>query len=100
MFRIYRVNACLTVWFGFVFIKIKYSINNFSCMQDGRAFTLYVHYDGHFSENYQEYVGGEVGVVDGCDPNKWFKVEIKSICKDFGYTCLSRLWYTRPRDDD
>ena len=64
------------------------------------SFTLYVHHGGHFSENYQEYVGGEVGVVDGCDPNKWFKVEIKSICKDFGYTCLSRLWYTRPRDDD
>ena len=35
MFRIYRVNACLTVWFCFVFIEIKYFVNNFSCMQDG-----------------------------------------------------------------
>ena len=64
------------------------------------SFTLYVHHGGHFSENYEEYVGSYVGIVDGCDPDKWFKVEIKSICKDFGYTCLSRLWYTRPRDDD
>ena len=38
MFRIYRVNACLTVWFSFVFIEIKYSVDNFSCMQDGRVF--------------------------------------------------------------
>ena len=42
---------------------------------------------------------GEVGVVDGYDPDKWSKVEIESIHKDFGYTCVSRLWYTRPRDD-
>ena len=42
---------------------------------------------------------GAVGVVDGYDPDKWSKVEIESIHKDFGYTCVSRLWYTRPRDD-
>ena len=40
-----------------------------------------------------------MGVIDGCDPNKWSKVKIESICKDFGYTCVSRLWYTRPGDD-
>nr|POF21006.1 hypothetical protein CFP56_59200 [Quercus suber] len=64
------------------------------------SFTLYVHHGGHFSENYQEYVGGDVGIVDGCDPDKWSKVEIESICKDFGYTCVSRLWYTVPGEDD
>ena len=64
------------------------------------SFTLYVHHGGHFSENYEEYVGGDVGIVDGCDPNKWFKVEIESICKEFGYTCVSTLWNTIPREDD
>ena len=38
LFRIYRVNAYLTVWFSFVFIEIKYYINNFSCMEDARVF--------------------------------------------------------------
>ena len=55
------------------------------------SFTLYVHHGGHFSENYQEYVGGEVGIIDVYDPNKWSKVKIESICKDFGYTFVSRL---------
>ena len=39
-------------------------------------------------------VGGEVDVVDNCDPDKWSKVEIEGICRDFGYTSVSRLWYT------
>ena len=26
--------------------------------------------------------GGEVGVVENCDPNEWSKVEIKAICRD------------------
>ena len=43
---------------------------------------------------------GKVGVVDGCDPDKWSKVEIKSICKEFGYTCVSTLWHTIPGEDD
>ena len=64
------------------------------------SFTLNVHHGGHFSENYQKYVGGDVGIVDGCDPNKWSKVEIESICKEFGYTCVSTLWYTIPGEDD
>ena len=64
------------------------------------SFTLYVHHGGHFSENYEEYVGSYVGIVDGCDPDKWFKVEIESIYKEFRYTCVSRLWYTIPREDD
>ena len=44
--------------------------------------------------------GGDVGIVDGCDPDKWSKVETESICKEFGYTCMSTLWYTIPREDD
>ena len=41
-------------------------------------------------------VGGEVDVIDNCDPDKWSKVEIEGICRDFGYTSVSRLWYTMP----
>ena len=41
-------------------------------------------------------VGGEVNVVDNCDPDKWSKVEIEGICRDFRYTSVSRLWYTMP----
>ena len=61
-------------------------------------FTLYVHHGEHYSENPKEYVGGDVGVVDDCDPNKLYKVEIESICKDFGFTSISRLWYKMPGD--
>ena len=61
-------------------------------------FTMYVHHGGYFNENPREYVGGDMGVVDDCDPNKWSKVEIESICKDFGYTFVSRLWYKMPGD--
>ena len=45
-------------------------------------------------------MGGDVGIVDSCDLDKWSKVEIKSICKEFGYTCVSTLWYTIPGEDD
>ena len=34
-----------------------------------------------------------MGVVDDCDPNKWSKVEIEAICKEFGYTFVNRLWH-------
>nr|POE65398.1 hypothetical protein CFP56_55261 [Quercus suber] len=64
-----------------------------------KYFTLYVHHGGYFNEN-PEYVGGDVGVVDDCDLNKWSKVEIEAICKDFGYTFVSRLWYKMPRDNE
>ena len=40
--------------------------------------------------------GGEVDVVDNCDPDKWSKVEIEGICRDLGYTFVSRQWYTMP----
>ena len=41
-------------------------------------------------------VEGEVDVVDNCDPDKWSKVEIEGICRDFGYTSVSRQWYIMP----
>ena len=50
-----------------------------------------MHHSGQFIENGQKYVGGAVDIVDNCDPETWSKVEIKSICKDFGYTSISRL---------
>ena len=56
-------------------------------------FSISVHHGGHFTENCQKYVGGAVDIVDNCDPNRWSKVEIESICRDFGYTSVSRLWY-------
>nr|POF00114.1 hypothetical protein CFP56_15968 [Quercus suber] len=62
-------------------------------------FTLYVHHGGYFDVNPQKYVGGEVGIVDDCDPHKWSKVEIESICREFGYTHVSRLWYRSPEDN-
>ena len=43
-------------------------------------------------------MGGEEGVVDDCDPDKWSKVEIESIYREFGYTHVSTLWYRRPGD--
>ena len=55
-----------------------------------------MHHGGYFTENPKTYVGGEVDVVDNCDPNKWSKVEIEGICRDFRYTSVSRLWYTMP----
>ena len=58
-----------------------------------------MHHGGYFNENPKEYVGGDVGVVDDCDPNKWSKVKIEVICKDFGYTSVSRLWYKMPGDN-
>ena len=56
-------------------------------------FSISVHHGGYFTKNPKKYVGGEVDVVDNCDSDKWSKVEIKGICRDFGYTFVSRLWY-------
>ena len=44
-------------------------------------------------------MGGAVDVVDNYDPNRWSKVEIESICRDFGYTSVSKLWYKMPGMD-
>ena len=65
-----------------------------------KSFTLYMHHGGNFSENFEDYVGGDVGIVNGYDPDKWSKVEIESICKEFGYTCVSTLWYIIPGEND
>ena len=56
-------------------------------------FSMSVHHGGYFIENPRKYVGGKVDVVDNCDSDRWSKVEIEGICKDFGYTSVSRLWY-------
>ena len=44
----------------------------------------------------QAYVGGTVDIVDNCDPDKWLKVEIKRICRDFGYIAVDKLWFKMP----
>lgn len=38
-------------------------------------------------------MGGTVSQVDNYDPNRWSKVEIEGICREFGYTTVSRLWF-------
>ena len=60
------------------------------------CFTLHVHHCGHFTWDPQAYVGGTVDIVDNYDPNKWSKVKIKSICRDFGYTAVDKLWFKMP----
>ncbi|XP_050260189.1 uncharacterized protein LOC126705325 isoform X1 [Quercus robur] len=62
-------------------------------------FTLHVHHGGHFMWNPQAYVGGTVDIVDNCDPDRWSKVEIESICRDFGYSEVDKLWYKMPGVD-
>ena len=62
-------------------------------------FSISVHHGGYFTENPKTYVGGKVNVVDNCDSNKWSKVEIEGICRDFGYTSVSRIWYRMPGID-
>ena len=41
-----------------------------------------------------------MGVVNDYDPDKWSKVEIEAICKEFGYTFVNRLWYKMPGDNE
>ena len=62
-------------------------------------FSIYTHHGGHFIENGRKYVGGAVDIIDNCDLNRWSKVEIESICRDFGYKSVSRLWYKMPGMD-
>ncbi|KAK9993852.1 hypothetical protein SO802_023555 [Lithocarpus litseifolius] len=59
-------------------------------------FTLHVHHGGHFMWDPHVYVGGTVDIVDNCDPDKWSKVEIESICKEFGCTEVDKLWFEMP----
>ena len=60
------------------------------------CFTLHVHHGRHFMWDPQAYVGGTVDIVENCDSDKWLKVEIESICKDFGYTAVDKLWFKMP----
>ena len=69
-------------------------------MQNGRFIYYACASWGQFTENLEEYVGGEVGVVENCDPDEQSKVEIGAICRDFGYIAVSRLWYIKPRDNE
>ena len=62
-------------------------------------FSIFVHHGDHFTENGRKYVGDVVDVVDNYDLDRWSKVEIESICRDFGYTSVSRLWYKMPGVD-
>ena len=61
--------------------------------------SISVYHGGHFIENPRKYVGATVDVVDNCDPKRWSKVELEGICRDFGYTSVSRLWYKMPGMD-
>ena len=45
-------------------------------------------------------MGGEVGIIDNCDLDEWSKVEIEAICRDFGYTAVSRLWCIKLGDNE
>ena len=52
-----------------------------------------MHHGGQFTGNPRKYVGGAVDVVDNCDPERWSKVEIEGMRRDFRYTSVSKLWY-------
>ena len=56
-------------------------------------FTLYVHHGGHFTWDAQQNVEVTVSVVDNCDLDRWSKVEIEGICRDFGHNAISTLWF-------
>ena len=68
----------------------------FACRMDAQYFTMNVHHGGYFTLNPRQYMGGVVGIVDNCNPEMCSKCEIESICKQFGYTSVSRLWYRMP----
>ena len=70
----------------------------FTCSMS-ELFSLSVHHGGYFTDNPRKYVGGKVDVVDNCDLDRWSKTEIKGICREFGYTSMSRVWYKMPGGD-
>ena len=41
-------------------------------------------------------MGGTVDIVDNYDLDKWSKVEIESICREFGYIEVDKLWFKMP----
>ena len=34
--------------------------------------------------------------MENCDLDKWSKVKIESICRDFWYTTVDKLWFKMP----
>ena len=70
----------------------------FACNMDD-LFSLFAHHGGCFTDNPQKYMGGKVDVMENYDPDRWSKTEIEGICRDFGYTSISRLWYKIPGKD-
>ena len=64
----------------------------FACSMS-ELFSLFMHHGGYFTDNPRKHVGGKVDVVDNCDPDKWSKTEIEGICREFGYTSVSGIWY-------
>ena len=58
----------------------------------GELFSMTVHHGGYFTDNPQEYVGGKVDLVDNCDLDRWSKVEIEGIYRNFEYTSINRLY--------
>ena len=70
----------------------------FACNMDD-LFSLSVHHGGYFTDNPRKYMGGKVDVVENYDPDRWSKTKIDGICKHFGYTSMSRLYYKIPGKD-
>ena len=59
-------------------------------------FSISVHHGGYFTQNPRKCAGGVVEVIDNCDLERWSKVDIEGICRDFRYTSVRRLWYKMP----
>ena len=70
----------------------------FACSMS-ELFSLSVHHGGYFTNNPRKYVGGKVDIVDNCDLDRQSKTETEDICRDFGYTSVSRIWYKMPGGD-
>ena len=64
-----------------------------------KLFSLSMHHGGYFTDDPRKYVAGIVDIVDNCDPDRWSKTEIEGICREFGYTSVSRIWYKMPSGD-
>ena len=69
----------------------------FACSMS-ELFSLSVHHGGYFTDDPRKYVGGIVDIVDNCDLDRWSKTKIEGICREFGYTSVSRVWYKMPGD--
>nr|POE80791.1 hypothetical protein CFP56_51819 [Quercus suber] len=75
---------------------VKFNRKRRWARMDAQYFTMNVHHGGYFTLNPRQYMGGAVRIVDNCNAEMCLKCEIKSVCKQFGYTSLSNLWYRMP----